>query len=231
MEYFNQFYQNPVMSTHSISMYADILGHEGTAPDEDYVDLVFDVIRDMHSLEQDRLVEIFKYLLEADAYLLDVIIMCWCVPTSGFGRRQRMRLQKVLIEEQLPKLLAIKDIEPIKQFCIEISTRTCQVPVHCFDLIWPYVTLQTYEMAWRPQDMGSMIKLDAVDDVIKICVDAHAIIALGLGNVPNEQGLTFKQLIQSIAANEQVLALLHATPTGHHLVKQIEALRLDLMIL
>lgn len=220
MEFFNKLYENPVDSNHVPLLYANILGHP-IQVDPEFIELIFFTVSRLH--EEEDLLSIFSWLLEHDACLLDVILMCWCIPNGCFSEAGLERLHKQLVLEQLPKLIALRDTEPIKQFCIETVTKTCQLPVHCFDLIWPYLTLQQYTIAWKPAGMSKMIYLSYDDDnCLEIHLDASVIHKLGLGMIPDRNGLTFMSLHKSIVENAK--ELISKTPTGNNFLEQLQAM-------
>lgn len=194
MEFFNSLHENPIDSNHTPLMYANILGHRIDV-DPEFVELVYFIVSKLH--EEEDILPIFEWLLKTDAYLLDVIIMCWCIPVGCYSKRQRFRLHQRLIRDQLPKLLRLSNENVIEQFCIETAVKTCQLPAHCLDLIWPYL-ITSYQIVNSPIANDDMFTLDYDDDNLTITVDIDTILRLGLGRVPNLKGFTFEQEINAM---------------------------------
>ena len=212
MSYFDKFYINPVGSDQAKVFYSNLIGHD-IQPDQEFVCIVHDVIRDMHSLDQTELLNVLEYLFVNDQYLLDIILICWCLP-SGFGKRQRFKNYKKLIEEQGCKLYQLIDTDPIRQFGVMV---TRDLPVHCIDLIWPYVT-EPYEIIWLESVVGDTIKI-VHGEYVKISVCALTVFELGLGNTGKP---TLRELVMSIKNCPSAVQVLRSIKSP--LVKQLDHL-------
>lgn len=233
MEYFTRFYQNPVGSTWAVKLYEALLKRfqieMGSMMYEqfyEYQSLVFDVVEDLHVQSVDDIKEVLEYLCKEDPYLLDVIIMSWCLPrpVSCFSKRRYQQLYEERIDLHMDKLVELVEIDPIKNFCVETLTKTNNVPVHCIDLLWRYMASIEYQLTWCNEQSGNYISVRIEDEEIVIGLNVYVIDNLGLGDRKNQKEITFGETMIGIITNPDVVRVLLSQKTGDNLRDQLRSL-------
>ncbi|AGF85494.1 hypothetical protein QJ854_gp288 [Moumouvirus goulette] len=114
----------------------------------EYQSRVHNLLRNLREQESEYILKLFEYLKEIEFnYLIDVIIMWWCLPESNtcFGKKRFNDLYKHYIDQYNHKLINLIECDSMKSFCIEVLSRTNSVPVHCIDYLWYYMSNITLE--------------------------------------------------------------------------------------
>ncbi|AGC01800.1 hypothetical protein H012_gp665 [Acanthamoeba polyphaga moumouvirus] len=114
----------------------------------EYQNRIHNLLRNLREQDSQYILKLFEYLSEIEFnYLIDVIIMWWCLPESNscFGKKRFNQLYKQCIDKYNHKLINLIECDSMKNFCVEVLARTNTVPVHCIDYLWYYMTNITLE--------------------------------------------------------------------------------------
>jgi len=116
-----------------------------------YQHRIYDFVENMRELDSDRIKSILGILDKENPYVADIVIMSWalprvneCLSQTAYDRKYKANIAKYnhLIEE-------IVDFYVVKNFCIETLTKTNNVPVHCVDILWYYMTNLSVEFSFN----------------------------------------------------------------------------------
>lgn len=110
----------------------------------------FDLVENMRELEVDLIEKIFVYLNKVNNYLVDIILMLWCLPRINNIRSKQLYDAKYKnnIKKYNFKIVKLIKSEPIKIFCLESLSKTNYVPIHCIDYISFYLEEITFEISF-----------------------------------------------------------------------------------
>lgn len=176
-----------------------------------YREKVFDLVNALHDSSSTIVSDLLVYLLAENAYLVDLILMCWCLPkkVDYYSKKRYQAVYQENIKKYNHIIIGMIEIEPIKIFCTEILTKTCNVPIHCLDYIWYYVNDSIHmefhfinsvyndyiTINFQESEDKKIIELD-------IGIDIYRVLELGLGSVDAGNGKMFKQVIKVLVKSD-----------------------------
>lgn len=247
----NSDYLSKLLYTSFLSRFQDSYSAGEYLYFREYQERVSDLVEDMRQLDVPTIQSIFDYLLKVDIYLVDVIIMSWCLPrvANYYSRRSQYSKYRELIEKYLPKLTQMIDHEAIKNFSCDILGKTNYVPIHCIDLLWYYmngvsIKLSFYNMQ-SAEYLGIVYKENdehspsgrysgSTDDGEFIEVGFNMIFLLesSLGNVtgPGECKGSFRCLLKNLLSNEEVVRGFLDSESGSNFSKQWDKIRQNSLV-
>ncbi|ANB50449.1 hypothetical protein [Powai lake megavirus] len=134
-----------------------------------------------------NILEILEYLYSIEfEYLVDVIIMWWCLPdiNMSFGKKKYNDHYKSLIQQYNHKIIELIDTNILKHFCLETISRTNSIPVHCIDYLWYYMMSISMEPEFYNSNNAMHIKITIQDDeYIGFGFNMERLLYLGLGRI------------------------------------------------
>ncbi len=226
-------------------MYAAILNKfKITMTDEEYEyfkeyqERVFDLVENLRELDVLNISLVFDYLDKKNPYLVDIIIMMWCMPRidNFLSKRFYNKRYKDNILKYNHKIIDIIDQNVIKKFCIETLSKTNNVPIHCIDYIWFYMNTIGIEFSFYNTDNNAYIGFTMPED--KEDYDGKAYIDLGLhleymlemnlGQVvyPNDPGQkgSLRNFIKNIVFNSEIVEKILTGKTGQNFRLQMQTI-------
>src|SRR5579872_1879092 len=105
---------------------------------DEYHERIFNLVENLREHTVGDIQIILEYLYEANPYVLDLVIMTWCLPRHSTYLSEQIHLSRyhTLISSYNHKLIHIINSKAIMQFSAEAMAKTNFVPVHCLDLMW-----------------------------------------------------------------------------------------------
>lgn len=179
---------------------------------KEYQERVFDLVENLRELPSTTIPIVFDHLTNVNHYLIDIIIMLWCLPRTDdylskkmYNKEYRENIQKY--HQKMVKNICHKCME---NFCIETITKTNNVPVHCIDYIWFYMNNLSFDFTFYNSNGGAYINFtfSENDKFINFGFNMEYLLELGLGQIvyhndPNQKG-SFRNFLQQIITNMDV---------------------------
>lgn len=235
----------------SYDLYSAILNKFKVTMDEDeysyfkeYQDRMFDLVENLRELSEDTIGIVFDYLQKNNYYLIDIIIMIWCLPRSDnyLSKRMYNNIYRKNIEKYNWKLVKIINHETMKNFCIETLTKTNNVPVHCIDYVWFYMNTISLEFSFYNSESGSYIGFtmpehiddhdndnDKTNEYIIFGFNMEFLLDMGLGKVFYENDLTGKgslrNFLKRFVTDADIVEKLLTTKTRQNYYKQLRSIQ------
>lgn len=174
-----------------------------------YVSYVFDLIELLRETKIPDCKKYFEQIYKKDPYVIDNIIMMWCLPRSEqyMSKIMYYKAYKNNIANFNGILYEMRNENYIMYFCIDILSKPCKCPIHCIDIIWNSLIVNKLNIdsiiLTRKKFDYIEFNLDEEqkDNNISICLNIQEINEFGLGYAPNEFGKTFNQMIDHICSD------------------------------
>jgi hypothetical protein len=195
----------------------------------EYQEKIFNLIEDLREMDINFIHEIFNYLMQSDNYLVDIVIMLWCLPRVGtcLSKKKYIKIYRQNIKKYISKLTALIQHPAIEIFCIETLSKNNYVPVHCIDLIWFYMNNISMEFIFYNSEsslyIGFMIPEDG-DEYIKFGLNMERLLELDLGKViyPNDPKGSLRNLLKKFVTDINLVERMLTISTGHNYRNQIK---------
>ena len=162
---------------------------------KEYQERVFDLIENARELTSATVPVLFEYLDKENHYLLDIVIMQWCLPrTDNYLSKKFYDIKyKQNIEKYNCKLTKNIEHYAIKNFCTETLIKSNNVPIHCIDLLWYYMNDLTLELSFYNSDSKLNIGFCPTDNTMGFGFNMEYLLEIGLGKInyetdPNKKG-------------------------------------------
>jgi len=225
----------------SVLFYGTILNKFKTTFDKteyyyfkEYQERVFDLVENLRELSSATVPMVFDYLNQVNHYLVDIIIMLWCLPrTDNFlSKRIYNNHYKQNIQKYNYKLTKNITHECMKNFCIETLTKTNNVPTHCIDYIWFYMNTISMEFSFYNMDSGSFIGFIMPehddDNYIDFGFNMEYLLEIGLGQIayendPSSKG-SFRNFLKNFVTDTVMVKKLLVAKTNQNYRKQLLAI-------
>ncbi|QGR53799.1 hypothetical protein [Moumouvirus maliensis] len=157
----------------------------------EYQRRIHNLLRNLREQESQYILKLFEHLNKIEYnYLIDIIIMWWCLPESNscFGKKKFNEMYKQYISKYNHKLTNLIECDSMKNFCVEVLARTNSVPVHCIDYLWFYMVNITLEPEFFNSNNGAHISLtieENNDETINFIFgfNMEYLLYLGLGKI------------------------------------------------
>jgi len=94
--------------------------------------------------------------------------MSWSLPRKNKNWSQKFydKEYKSYIQKYNHMLVDLKDFYVVKNFCIETLTKNNNVPVHCIDILWPYMSGINIEFNFCNDYLKTYIGILPIDKMI-----------------------------------------------------------------
>lgn len=187
-----------------------------------YQNRFFDLIENMREFDIASIKTIFTFFENEDPYVVDNIIMSWCLPRPGSYSSKKYYDDEYSknIAKFNSKLLEMVEHRPVKNFCIECITKTCNIPIHCINILWHYLTSITVEFDFCDDLHSRYLSIILGDDpnIIRIGLNLVYVLNMGLGKNPQNN---FNILIQNMVNDPELINLLSKSSTKKNYIKQL----------
>ena len=219
----------------------------------EYQERVFDLVENLRELDVNDISTILTYISKIDIYLVDIIIMLWCVPRIDnlLSKKIYQIRYRQNIQQYNAKLCNLITHDTIKYFCIETLTKVNNVPAHCMDYIWYYMANMEIEFDFYNSENGAYIGFEPIEtdesdkidknkcdrnqnkcdqksreNIIQIGINFLYFLELGLGSIiyANDLKGSFKNFIKSLVTNVAAVKNLLADPNKKNFSSQLLAI-------
>lgn len=187
---------------------------------EEYQERIYNLIDSLREMTSATIPVVFDHLdKNNNFYLLDNIIMMWCLPRASATRSKQKydKIYKENIEKYNCKIIKNINHYTIKNFCIETMTKNNNVPVHCIDYIWYYMNCKCVEFAFCNMESGKYIGFTVeelspeeelerknTDVYFEICLNMEYVLLMGLGKAIYPELATSTDTVSDISNIEQL---------------------------
>lgn len=175
---------------------------------KEYQNRVFDLIEDLRTKDAKFMSNIFDYLSNKNIYISDIIIMCWCLPRPGTFVSNVIydNYYRDNIKEFSPIMVKNITHNVMKNFCTETLSKTNNVPIHCIDYIWYYMSNISIDLNFIKYDRFLSIEylnnpIENQSEFVYLNVCLQYLLDLGLGCVVYEQDPLNKGSMRNFLAN------------------------------
>ena len=233
-EYLNQFGvigPDETLNTDNLSqiLFSAYLNHFNKAFDieeqtyiDGYHERIFNLVENLREHTVGNIQLVLEYLYEANAYVLDLVIMAWCLPRQSNYLSEQIYLDRYtsLVSTHNHKLIQIITLKPMEQFCSEAMAKTNHVPLHCIDLLWYYMTPYELEFRFTAGNTSKWvgIHIDETESTESmhtiITINLEYVLSCGLGRVKNLKGKIFEDIIIFMMGTTESIESLKNAPTG-----------------
>jgi hypothetical protein len=164
-------------------------------------------VEHLRELDTKFIMDILVYLDQTLPSLVDVVIMHWCLPRSTHFKSKQMydNAYKNNIEIYNKKLIDNINSYLFKNFMTDTISKTCNVPIHCIDIIWYWLPIETpLDFTFCNNSNGNYIKIDinTEDIYVNVMFNMETILDMNLGNLITNKG-PFKHYIKNFVYNSQ----------------------------
>lgn len=189
---------------------------------------VFNLVESMRKQDSEIIAIVFDYLSEIDIYLIDVIIMLWCLPRADTYLSKRFYNKHYEKNIQKHNYKMIKNIEhkTVKSFCMDTLTKTNNVPVHCIDYLWYYMNGISLEFSFYNYESGDYIGFSIPQGdfiFLEFGFNMEKLLELGLGQIIYQNGNgSFRNFIKNLITDIDIVKkILNTSTTNHNYFKQL----------
>ncbi len=204
---------------------------------KEFQERTYDLVENLRELDVKKIALVLNYLNKDNYYLIDVVIMLWCLPEVIFFLSKKIYFNKYRqnIQKYHHKMIELVEEEPVKNFCFETLTKTNSVPVHCIDYLWLYINNMSFELTFFNSDAGNYISFtmphDQKDEYINLGLNMEYLLELGLGqtiyeNDPQSKG-SFRNFLKIFVTNTDVITKMSGAPTGKNYKNQLKNILSD----
>lgn len=182
-------------------------------------------LENLRDLDTINIVDILNYLNNKHAYLNDIIIMSWCLPSRKFLSKMIYRKQYIkLIKNYNNKLVEIVENEIITNFCCNMLTKTTYIPIHCIDILWYYMESYTLEFSFHNMESAEYIKINIIDDnSIEIGLNIQFIFQSSLGEIKYEtKKICFIDILIELITNTKLINNFTNCQTRKNYINQLK---------
>lgn len=190
-----------------------------------YQEKVYNFVEDLRKLPTEDILIVLEYLDKVDHYLLDDIILQWCLPRplSHLNRNNYHKTYKKNIEEYNHKLVNNITHYTIKNFCTDTLIKTNYVPVHCIDYLWYYMSnMDTIiEFSFINYQCSDYIGITLGNDSIELGFNMEFVLEMGLGKVCLSSKASFAKFLEVIVTNIGMVKKMLTCQTKDNYKKQL----------
>lgn len=201
----------------------------------EYQNRVYNLVENLRELTSVTLPVVFDYLENINVYLIDIIIMMWCMPKNdSMSKRSYNKKYMNCIAKYNSKMVKNINHKSVKNFCFDTLSKSNYVPIHCIDYLWFYMDTLTVEFEFYNTDNAHYLGIthpvvEATKDETAKIEPASIILGLNLeylfemklGEVEDSARGTFKNLVKVLVSDSSILKKLLNIPTGQNLRNQL----------
>lgn len=197
---------------------------------KEYQERVFDLVENLRELSIPTIPVVFNYLEKQNQYLVDIIIMSWCLPRSDSYLSKQFYYNKYKSNIQMYNSKLIRNITHscMKSFCIETLSKSNSIPIHCIDYLWFYMNDVSLELTFYNSESYSYIGFimpASNDEYINFGFNMEYLLDLGLGQVAyddysNSKG-SFRNFLKKFVTDFTVVKQLLTTKSAANYKKQL----------
>jgi len=165
----------------------------------EYHERVFDLIENLREQESDVVEKFFDSTYKHNYYLVDNIIMMWCLPRVHKYRSKTAYLREYLniINQYQHKIIDIITNQCVSNFCVEMLSKHCNIPTHCLDYIWFYMANMNIDLSFSEERNGDYLTLHPTkENTIDITMHIPTVLNLGIGKIILDNTTFFNTIIE-----------------------------------
>jgi len=191
---------------------------------EEYKEKIILFVENLRELDSNAIMDTLCYLDKTLPSLVDIVIMQWCLPRSAHFRSKQMydKAYKNNIEVYNKKLIDNIDSYLFKNFMLDTISKTCNIPIHCIDIVWYWLSTDSqFDFTFCNDASSNYIKFDIKpdDEYINVSFNMEAILDMNLGNLVTNKG-PFKYYIKNFVYNPQYIEAYMESVTKKNYEKQ-----------
>lgn len=209
----------------------------------EYQERVYDLVENIRELPIEMISQVLYYLDKVNPYLVDIVIMLWCMPRadSYFSKRAYHNAYKANIKKYNDAMVRNIEHETMKKFCIETLSKTNNVPVHCIDYLWYYINNLSFDFTFYNYEHGGYIGFKMPDcnshnnhhsetdvdndEFIEFGLNLEYLLEMGLGRVvyendPSKKG-SFANFMKIFLTDISVIEKMLTTPSKVNYQRQM----------
>jgi hypothetical protein len=200
---------------------------------DEYHERIFNLVENLREHTTVDIQIVLEHLYEANPYVLDLVIMTWCLPRHSIYLSEQIHRDRyhMLISSYNHKLISIVTSKAIMQFCAEAMAKTNFVPVHCLDLMWYY--MDPYEIEFKftsgitSKWVGVLVdEHQSVESMYTVMtINLEYILGCGLGRVPNPKNRTLEDLLITLLTNPQYVDSVKSSTYGKIFLNQYQKIK------
>ncbi len=194
----------------------------------EYQERIFDLVENMRELKISTIKLIIEYLNNNDQYIVDNIIMTWCLPRldNHYSKRIYDNVYRKNINTYNNKLISLIDHKLIKDFCCLTLSKTNYIPIHCIDLLWYYMENISLEFIFYNMENARYIGIimpDHDSNDIVFGLNMEYLLDMGLGKIvyKNDNKGSFRNLLKQFLINIDVINRVKNLEHGKNYLKQL----------
>lgn len=197
---------------------------------KEYQERVFDLIDNLRELSSTTIPIVFEYLDKNNYYLLDIIILQWCLPRTDtyLSKKIYNATYKKNIQKYNFKLIENINHYTVRNFCVDTLIKTNNVPIHCIDYLWYYMNDLTLELSFYNSECNSYIGLAILDDEdnsIEFGFNMEFLLDMGLGQIMYDNDplakQSFRKFLEIFVIDIDVVKKMLTIPTKNNYKKQL----------
>jgi hypothetical protein len=194
-----------------------------------FQDCMISYVGKLRTLDTDVIGSALKELAIINPCLPDIVIMMWCLPDPKAENLIMNIEHKRLIETCNPKLIDICDHPIVKSFCIETVTKTNYVPIHCIDILWPYMQNRELNLRFENEQTWDFVGFlmspgDDVDDGnynMDLSLNIDAVFSMGLGKIAIKN-FSLRKLLYPLIFDAATIKSIYETDEGNDFKEQLK---------
>lgn len=198
---------------------------------KEYQERIFDLVENMRQLDNSIIHNILSFLEIENHYLVDIIIMSWCLPRSDTylsQNRYKLKYKDNIIKFQ-SKLIHNITQSYMQKFCLDFLSKSNNLPIHCIDYIWYYMNALTIEFEFYNNQSANYIGINLHNDrTITLGLNLEYILFMGLGNFEYSNKGSFKKFFIEFIQNDIIVSKTLESNSGCNFFTQLKKISQNL---
>lgn len=212
-----------------MNKFRKMVSDEEYAAIQEYNEKVILFVEQLREYDSSDILKVLLYLDKKEPTLIDITIMQWCLPRAQLYRSAQMydKEYKKNIATYNHKLINIIDSYVFRNFVVDCITKTCSVPVHCIDILWKWIPIETsFDFTFCSATNGNYIGIvvDLEDEYVKVNFNMESILHFNVGNLMTNKG-PFKYQIKTFIYNKEYQEVYEKSVTQKTYRRQAENIR------
>lgn len=191
---------------------------------KEYQERMFDLVEDLRERDTSTIPIVFDYLSNKNNYLVDIIIILWCLPRTDkfISKNIYRKVYKENIEKYHWKLIRCAECQFMKNFFIETFSKSNSVSVHCIDYVWAHLNHLSLEISFINSINGNYIDI-VLDESGNYCIGLcmEYLLFLGLAQVNDSIKGSLRNFLKEFVVNIDIVRKLKTNRNYFHQIKNI----------
>lgn len=190
----------------------------------EYQERLYDFVGNLRENDFTIILIVFDYLLIINEYLVDIVIMMWCLPRINSYSSQQFYVAnyKENIAKFNFKLVNCIKNDFMKYFCMETLSKTNNVPIHCIDYLWYYMDCLCLDVHFLDDRNKNYVEFSIHENEdtqsINFGFNMEYVLELNLGNISKN---SLRKYIKKLITNVDVVETLKTNKNYWKQIKNI----------